>query len=132
MHSYVYLYDDETQAEAAFAKPTSPAGRRCQGKEVKEALDDADGYRGGDVTTSSLNIDPIGSDSAAGRFVLSYTDADTGIDGEQVIDEVIIREGRALAMIEFIEDSAGAFDDELRARLSSVAARRLRDLLKTP
>lgn len=129
VNNYVYLYQDEPRATAAFESLTTPSQRRCEGKEYGEGIEDGAEFRLTDVSTSSLNIDPIGSDSAAGRIVLSYKSRETDIDDERVIDVVVIREGRALALVDLIEDSGGAFDEELRARLSSIAARRLRDLL---
>ena len=131
----VYVYQDEQRAKAAFEHLTTPTERRCEGEEyrsrLKHALKDEDGYSVGDVSTSSLNIDPLGSDSAAGRIVLEYTSSGIGVDGEASIDIVVIREGRAITLIEFAEDVLGTFDEELRARLSSIAARRLRDLLRS-
>jgi hypothetical protein len=128
---YVYVYQDERRAKAAFEHLTTPAARRCEGEDFKQAIKDEDGYSVGELSTSSLNVDPLGSDSAAGRIVLEYTSSDIGVDNEASIDIVVIREGRALALINLAEDVAGTFDEELRARLSSIAARRLRDLLQT-
>jgi len=49
-------------------------------------LKDEDGYSVGDLSTSSLNVDPLGSDSAAGRIIVEYTSSDIDADGEASID----------------------------------------------
>jgi hypothetical protein len=92
------------------------SGGEEYGRGLKQALKDDGGYSVGGLSTSALNVDPLGSDSAAGRVVIEYTSSGIDADGEASIDMVVIREGRAVTLIELAEDSVGAFEEDLRTR----------------
>ncbi len=128
VYSAVYVYADEEAAGAAFTSLTSTEQRRCLARAYRERIveDVKDGVTVGDIQTSALNIDPIGAESTASRFVIPASQS--GFDIEATVDELCIREGRAVVLLQLLENP-GVFDDELRASLASRAVRRARDAL---
>lgn len=126
----VYLYPDVQEAEAAFRTLVTSETRKCLGSQfgdrVREAADDED-FDIGEVQTGELSIDPVGAESNAARISLDYTVS--GIELTLGADLLFIREGRGIAFL-VLADEADTFDAQLRARLASISARKLRNSLK--
>ena len=125
----VYAYFDEQKAENAYRNLVASETRRCLGSQlgerVREAADDED-VEIGDVETGELSVDPVGAESNAARISLDYTVS--GIDLTLAADLLFIREGRGIAFL-VLADETDTFDEQLRARLASISARKLRNAL---
>ncbi|MGH2917445.1 MAG: hypothetical protein ACRDLS_02445 [Solirubrobacteraceae bacterium] len=124
----VYLYGDEPQAENAYEALTISRTRRCLGDEVRARIvKEAADVDVGAVRTAPLVIDPVGEESSAARVALDYGTA--GTQYTLTADLVFVRDGRGLAFL-VLADETGTFDEQLRARLATVADRRLRAALE--
>jgi hypothetical protein len=124
----VYLYADVRRARSAYAKLTSAATRRCVSAETKTKLEST-GATLGAMRTSRLKIARVGDQSTADRIAVDYR-ASGGGAATLTLDLVYVREGRGLSLLALV-DETGAFDAQLRTRLTSIAGRRLRNLLAT-
>lgn len=128
---YLYVFDDEPRARDAFQELTAASELHCLGEQFKQALVDEGGYSVGAVSADAVAAEPLGSESAAGRIVVAYRAEDDDEEFETNVDVVFVRERRAIALLYFLEDFSGTFGEGLRSRISSLAARRLRDRLQT-
>jgi hypothetical protein len=121
----VYVYPDESAAQRNFVALSSQALRVCVGRYLGHELRK---QIGGDATvgearTSQLNIDPVGEDSAASRFVVPISTK--GIDLNLNVDFVVVRQARAISLM-LLLGGYDAFDDGLRTQLVGTAATRLK------
>jgi hypothetical protein len=67
-------------------------------------------------------MDPLGDERDASRITLPVTSEGTEVD--VFADHVLVRVGRGLALLTFV-DVLSAFDEELSADLTSTVVRRL-------
>ena len=123
----VYLYSDEQRAASAYRDLVTQESRTCLGSQLRDRLSRETVQKDvkvGDVETSELAIDPAGEQSSASRVSLDYSTS--GLDLTLATDLVYIREGRGISFLVLVDETA-TFDEQLRARLASVVARKLRN-----
>jgi hypothetical protein len=129
--SIAYLYPDEATATQAFGSLTSDESRACLGEAFGEALGERLGEQAGpagggaevgEPETSRVSIEPLGDEREAVRITVSVSAE--GIEVDLVIDTVFVRVGRGIALPLFV-DTFSAFDEDLKADLTSTVVRRL-------
>jgi hypothetical protein len=129
--SIAYIYPDEAAATQAFAGLTSNESRTCLGEAIGEVLGESLGEQAGpagggaevgEPETSRVSTEPLGDEREAVRITVPVSAE--GIDVDLVIDTVFVRVGRGIALPLFV-DTFSAFDEDLKADLTSTVVRRL-------
>jgi hypothetical protein len=124
INDVVYVMPTDDDAEASFEALSSRDQRLCFANEFKDRADDLKDVKlSGKITTSEINLDPVGEDSAGGRYALPVKSE--GIELTFKFDTVFVRQGRAVAIIQMLD--LGDPDSDLRGRLAAIVARRLHD-----
>jgi hypothetical protein len=122
--SVVYIYADESAASEAFAGLVGRETRTCLGEEIGQRAGEAEeeDLEFGEPTTSRVVIDPLGDERDATRITIPVSAQ--GIDVDIIADYVLVRVGRGIAAVTFV-DTLTAFDEDLKAELTSKVVRRL-------
>jgi hypothetical protein len=130
---YVYVFADDQQAEAAYGALVARDTRQCIGSQLRERFANLAATRNvsvGNVETSVLVIDPVGQQSSAARITIGYaTSSEPNITLN--VDVLFVRDGRGISAL-LLTDETDSFYEALRARLASIADRRLRNALDHP
>jgi hypothetical protein len=129
--SVAYTYPDDGAAHEAFTALASRDTRVCIGESIAKRLKDATKSKGpgdtgeievGKLSTGRLAVDPLGDERDGGRVTLPL--GTQGLDLDATVDFAIVRVGRAIALLEFI-DVPTPFNNDLRADLTRKVVRRL-------
>jgi hypothetical protein len=119
----VAVYADEATAETVFDAVASRETRTCLGDELVARIEDQiDEVEVGEAKTDRLAVDPIGTQTDAGRLTLTLT-AD-GSDLDLIIDFTFVRVDRGLMILTTGSPITGP-DQELRGRLAAASVERL-------
>ena len=128
--STVYVYADTASASRWFGEVSSSATRSCLGDALGKGLAknaQGQGAKLGEITTSSLSIEPVGDDRAAGRLAIPISSGGATIS--VTLDLIFVRVDRGIAILTLV-DTLTPFDQTLAAKLTRDVVGRLGTGLK--
>jgi hypothetical protein len=123
--SSVYVYAATASASRWFGEVSSSATRSCLGDALGKGLAknvQGQGATVGEITTSSLSIEPVGDDRAAGRFAIPVKSS--GGTVTVTLDLIFVRVDRGIAILTLV-DTLTPFDETLAAKLTRDVVDRL-------
>ena len=120
--SVTYVYAEEPAAAEAFAQLATAETRSCLADDARDVLEEDGSLEVGEPETARVAMDPLGDERDASRITFPVTSEGTELD--VFADYVVVRAGRGLALLTFI-DVLSPFDEELGAELTSRVVRRL-------
>jgi hypothetical protein len=118
-----YVYRRVAGARKHYAAVSDPATAGCVMRGIIRRLVKA-GYAIGTTTTAPLPLDPVGDERAGTQLTIPLSRQ--GVDANILIDVVVARTGRALALQLFV-DAFNPFDPGFRGKLTAAQIRRLRE-----
>jgi hypothetical protein len=118
-----YVFKSQARARKHYKALTKPAVADCFMSGFTRLLKKA-GYTVKDTTTAALPVDPVGDERAGTRLTIPISHQ--GVDANIMVDVVIARAGRALALEMFV-DAFTPFDSGFRGKLTATQVKRLED-----
>jgi hypothetical protein len=118
-----YVFHRPAAADKHYGALAKPAYASCLMRGFTGLLTKA-GYTIGSTATASLTLDAVGDERTGTRLTIPVSRQ--GVDASILLDVVVVRSGRALALQLFV-DAVNPFDSGFRDKLIATQVRRLRD-----
>ncbi len=118
-----YVFRRRAAADKHYAPLTKPAFAGCLMRGFTGLLKKA-GYAIGSTATAPLTLDAVGDERSGTRLTIPVSRQ--GVDANILIDLVVARSGRAIALQLFV-DAFNPFDSGFRDKLTATQVRRLHD-----